>query len=140
MLHSVRIPVIAWLAVLLAIAGGSYCYYTAPMGIFLYTPRNWCAPRSHSFSLAYQMVLAAVIVLLILRGTVVTVMGVLSRESGARARLASNLRFTAVCIAFLLVAALATPVFEKVLPLMPDPNCTLGHPSKANLPAVQNAA
>ena len=140
MLHFIRVPVIAWLVVLLAIAGGSYYYYTAPMGIFLYTPRNWCAPRSHSFSVAYQLVLAAALVLLLLRGTLVTVMGVLSRESGARERIALNLRFTAICIVLLLLAALATPVFERLLPLKPDPKCTPGYPSKAQPPARQNSA
>ena len=125
---------------LLAIAAGLYYYYTAPMGIFLYTPRNWCAPRSHSFSVAYQLVLAAALVLLVLRGTLVFFMDVLSRKPSARERIALNLRFTIVCIAFLLLAALATPVFEKLLPLKPDPKCTLGHPSKANPPAGQNAA
>lgn len=40
-----------------ALAFGWRSYEANPEGFFLYTPRNWCEPRSHSFTVVFHLVL-----------------------------------------------------------------------------------
>jgi hypothetical protein len=47
----------AMVLIAVAIAFGWRSYEANPEGIFLYTPKNWCEPRSHSFTIAFHLAL-----------------------------------------------------------------------------------
>ena len=61
MLKVMLVASISLAAFVFAIYEGWSSYELNPQGVFLYTPMDWCAPRTHSFGVAYGFVLLAAI-------------------------------------------------------------------------------
>jgi len=120
---SVTPPWQAWIVVVAAFALGVYEHLRSPMGVFLSTPTNWCAGRTHAFGLGYGAVLAgaAVAAVLVLVGSFV---GLRSTPSGEwRLRLRSMCGTALRCLVLFALAAVLTPMFERSMPLKADPRC-----------------
>jgi hypothetical protein len=120
-LEALRPPLLAWLVVSAAIVVGAYMHSRSPVGVFLYTPRNWCeGSRIKPFVLGYLATLTlgsvacALVLLFRLAVHVVT-----------RAQHLSSLLFLRLIAAFVLflLSAAFTPVLQLVFPLAADPVC-----------------
>jgi uncharacterized protein YacL len=112
--------IVAGVVVGLALLLGATSHAREPIGVFLYTPRNWCESRTNAFGLVYGAVVLIGALISTLVWVVLSVWNKLKRRAGL-SRVRSQ---TAAVVLALLLAALAlTPVVQLAFPLKPDPQC-----------------
>ena len=98
-------------------------YLENPEGVFPYTPRDWCNNRTHSFSIAYLLVLfvAGLTSLLVaLIAWVASLVRSLSNSKGNLVRVARICVMAALAFTF---GAVLNVGFEAGLPLRKDHRC-----------------
>lgn len=94
------------------IAFGWQNYLANPEGQFLYTPRDWCAPRSHSFTVAFSLSLIAAVVLLVIVAAVAFVASFISFMSSRRVSLRATAKVCVVAVPLVTPGALLHVPFE----------------------------
>ena len=121
--RSVAPPWQAWVVVVSAFALGVFQHLRSPMGVFLFTPRDWCTGRTHAFGLGYGAVLLGAAI----AATGVLLGSLLGRPfAGSRAwrdRLTSMSGTAFRCLVLFAIAAILTPALEGLMPLKTDPRC-----------------
>jgi len=122
------IPVLACAGLALAIGFGIHSYWQSPMGVFLYTPRDFCQGRTHAFSLSYVLTLAALTIAVAFLALMFAVISHLVRKPAAKTKLKELAREALISIAIFIAAIFATPLFELAMPLQKDPYCSRAAP------------
>jgi len=111
--------------VALACAAGTYLLKRNPIGVFLYTPRNWCEGRMNSFALGWAIVLGFGLAAFLLLALVSLSVSLLARSGSNQEQSRALLRTLLASSGVMLVALLLTPLLEWSLPVARDPECTV---------------
>jgi hypothetical protein len=136
MIRTFKPPLFAWLTVLVAMAAGMYGHITNPMGGFVDTPWDWCSPKTHSFGLLHLLVLSFASLILVFAVVGAWILKACNEDPTTDLRLASFLSSSFRSGVVFAIAMSVTPIFERLLPLEPDPRCASVRPisGKAALP------
>jgi len=110
-------------AFVFAIYEGRSSYELNPQGVFLYTPMDWCAPRTHSFGVAYSLVLLAAISSTIIVTITAGAVYLYSKKVNIKKYGKLVMQISIPIVLVLIVLLNLSGLFEARLPLQSDPNC-----------------
>jgi hypothetical protein len=129
MLKVMLVAGISLAAFVFAIYEGWSSYELNPYGVFLYTPKDWCTPRTHSFGVTYSFVLLAAmtpaIIVTIIAGTVY----LYSKKINIKKRGQFVMQISISLVLVFILLFNISGLFEARLPLQSDPNCKDKPPS-----------
>jgi hypothetical protein len=106
-----------------ALTFGWRSYEANPQGLFLHTPTNWCAPRSHSFTVAFQIALVLGALFLLAVATVAFIASLFPSLSGQLALLRVVAKVSLTSLLFVALGALLSIPLESQLLLQKDAAC-----------------
>jgi hypothetical protein len=129
MLKVMLVVSISLAAFIFAIYEGWSSYGLNPQGVFLYTPKDLCAPRTNSFGFAYGLVLFAAITSSIIATIVAGAVYLYSKKAHIKKYGKFVMQISVPLALVLVVLFNLSSLFEARFPLQPDPNCKDKPPS-----------
>ena len=106
---------------------GWLSYESNPLGIFLYTPNDWCAPRTHSFSVAYGLILIVAGLAAAVIALTAWLVFYFAENSKVKSWSKCTAHISLLLVPALIALFLISPAFEAAFPLQPNPACKSAH-------------
>ena len=112
-------------------------YKANPEGVFLYTPMDWCAPRTNSFGVTYSFVFFAAIAVAIVVAIIGGIIYFYSKDIRRKQRGQYVMQISVLVTVIQIVLFNLAGFFESMFPMQPDPAC-IGKSSTPN-PSLKRA-